>query len=177
MESLDPDVYSPDATDLAIINLLMEDGRLSAAEIAVRISGISERTVRNRLNALIERSLIRVGALPDPTALGRMVYADVMIQVEPGQIIDVARRLVDYDCVNYVACITGDNDIAIQVTSPTIAELYEFVSSHVGNLPHVRKTNTTVIPIILKTFGYKTRDFERLTQARPAARASTRKRK
>ena len=153
MESLDPDVYSPDATDLAIINLLLEDGRLSAAEIAARISGISERTVRNRLNALIERSLIRVGALPDPTALGRMVYADVMIQVEPGKIIDVARRLVDYDCVNY------------------------FVSSHVGNLPHVRKTNTTVIPIILKTFGYKTRDFERLTQARPAARASTRKRK
>lgn len=176
MEIADPDVYKPDATDLAIINLLMEDGRLSAAELAARIGNISERTIRNRLNALIERSLIRVGALPDPTAMGRMVYTDVMIQVEPGKIMDVAKQLVDYDCVNYVACITGENDIAIQVTSPTIADMYEFVTTRVGNLPYVRKTTTTVIPIVLKTFGHKTRDFDRLAEASPTVSAKRKKR-
>ena len=172
MEKESTDAYTINATDIAIIRLLTEDGRLSSSEIAKRIGNISERTVRNRLNALIERSLIRVGALPDPAALGPMVIADVMIQVQPGKVMDVAKRLVEYDAVNYVACITGENDIALQISAPTIVELYKFVSTHIGTLSFVRKTSTTMIPMVLKTFGYKTRDFERLVQTRPTKRAT-----
>jgi Lrp/AsnC family transcriptional regulator for asnA, asnC and gidA len=154
-----------DGTDLEIIELLVEDGRLSAAEIANRIGDVSERTVRNRLNSLVERKLIRIGALPDATALGMNVLADVAIEVEPGRVFEVARLLVDYENINYVACTTGETDISIQLGAKTIAELHAFVSDTIGNLPGVRKTITTVIPVILKTFGYKTRDFDKVAAA------------
>lgn len=154
--------YQIDETDLEIIELLVEDGRLPAAEIANRIGDVSERTVRNRLNALVERKLIRIGALPDASALGMHVLADVAIEVEPGRVFDLARLLVDYDNINYVACTTGETDISIQLGAKTVAELHAFVTDTIGNLPGVRKTVTTVLPVILKTFGYKTKDFDKL---------------
>ena len=156
------DSYSLDETDLEIIDLLVEDGRLSAAEIASRLGDVSERTVRNRLSALIEQKLIRIGALPEPSTLGMNVLADVAIQVEPGKVFEVAKQLVEYENINYVACTTGETDISIQLGAKTVAELHTFVADTIGNLSGVRKTSTTIIPIILKTFGYKTKDFDKL---------------
>lgn len=153
-----------DDTDLEIIDLLVENGRLSAAEIANRIGDVSERTVRNRLSSLFERKLIHIGALPDPTTLGMNVLADVAIQVEPGKVFEVAKLLADYENINYVACTTGETDISIQVGAKNIAELHTFVADTIGNLPGVRKTTTTVIPLILKTFGYKTKAFDELAE-------------
>lgn len=153
-----------DDTDLEIIDLLVENGRLSAAEIANRIGDVSERTVRNRLSSLFERKLIHIGALPDPTTLGLNVLADVAIQVEPGKVFKVARLLADYENINYVACTTGETDISVQMGAKTVAELHAFVADTIGGLPGVRKTMTTVIPIILKTFGYKTRAFDELAE-------------
>jgi Lrp/AsnC family transcriptional regulator for asnA, asnC and gidA len=153
-----------DDTDLEIIDLLVENGRLSAAEIANRIGDVSERTVRNRLNSLFERKLIHIGALPDPTTMGMNVLADVAIQVEPGKVFEVARLLVDYENINYVACITGETDISIQMGAKTVAELHAFVADTIGNLPGVRKTMTTIVPVILKTFGYKTKAFDELAE-------------
>jgi Lrp/AsnC family transcriptional regulator for asnA, asnC and gidA len=156
--------YHVDDTDLEIIDLLVENGRLSAAEIANRIGDVSERTVRNRLSSLFERKLIHIGALPDPTTMGMIVLADVAIQVEPGKVFEVAKLLADFENINYVACTTGDTDISIQMGAKTVAELHAFVTDIIGRLPGVRKTMTTVIPVILKTFGYKTKAFDELTE-------------
>ncbi len=156
--------YRIDDTDLETINLLVENGRLSAAEIAGRIGDVSERTVRNRLSSLFERKLIHVGALPDPTTLGINVLADVAIQVEPGKVFEVAKLLVDYENINYVACTNGETDISVQIGAKNVAELHAFVADTIGNLSGVRKTITTVIPVILKTFGYKTRAFDELAE-------------
>lgn len=55
-----------DDLDRSIIALLTEDGRLSASEISTRIGGVSERTVRNRISALLQNRHIVIGAIPDP---------------------------------------------------------------------------------------------------------------
>lgn len=152
--------FQLDETDLEIVDLLVEDGRISAAEMANRIGDVSERTIRNRLRALIERKLIHIGALPDPAALGWNLLADVAIQVTPGKIYEVAKQLADYENINYVACTTGEMDVAIQVAASDVTELHQFVAEEIGNLPGVLKTHTTILPVILKTFGYKTKDFD-----------------
>ncbi len=153
-----------DDTDLEIIDLLIENGRISAAEIASRIGNVTERTVRNRLNSLFKRELIHIGAMPDPITRGLHVIADVAIQVEPGKVFEVARLLADYENINYVACTTGETDIAIEVGAKTVIELYTFVADTIGNMPGVRKTMTNVIPLILKTIGYKTKAFFELEE-------------
>lgn len=139
-----------DHQDVAIVDLLMEDGRMSCAEIARRIGGISERAVRYRIARLVREGVIRVLAIPNPKVLGYPVVADVMIEVEPGHIQEVAERLRRYDCVSYVACSTGDRDVSIQVVARDNAELYRFVTEVVGQVPGVRRTETYLVPIILK---------------------------
>ena len=138
------------ALDVAIVDLLMEDGRLSCAEIARRIGGVSERAVRYRIARLVREGVIRVLAIPNPKALGFPVVADVMIEVEPGHIQEVAGKLREYECVSYVACSTGDRDVSIQVVARDNAELYRFVTDVVGKVPGVRRTETYLVPMILK---------------------------
>lgn len=150
-----PSSIKIDEVDLAIIDFLIEDGRMSCEEIAARIGDISARAVRYRMNAMIEHDVIQVSAIPDPQALGLSVIADVYIEVEPGSVFDVGNRLASYDNVVYVACSTGDRDISIQVAAHTNSELFAFVADEVGNIPGVRKTTTSITPMVLKRFGYK----------------------
>ena len=70
--------------------MLGVDGRLSASEVAMRIGGVSERTARNRISALLQSKMITIGAIPDPTAMGLEFQADVMIEVAPGMVESVA---------------------------------------------------------------------------------------
>jgi DNA-binding Lrp family transcriptional regulator len=138
------------AIDRAIVDLLMDDGRLSCADIARQIGGVSERTVRYRLERMLELGILQVRAIPNPKALGYSVVADVFIQVEPGAIADVAQILTHYECVSYVGCSMGDNDISIQVVAHDNAEVYSFVTKVVDKLPGVRKTTAVIVPLILK---------------------------
>lgn len=139
-----------DTTDAAIVALLLEDGRMSCTDIARRIGNITERTVRYRLEQLIRQGTIRVSAIASPAALGYTVTADVFIEVEPGQVMDVARTMAGFDCVTYVACSTGASDLSIQIVATDNTELYRFVTEVVGKVPGVRKTTTVLLPVVLK---------------------------
>ncbi len=81
-----------DKTDRDIIHLLMEDGRMSCADMARKIGNTSERSIRYRLDRLIERGIIKVTAVANPQALGYTVIADVFLEVEPGLVLEVANK-------------------------------------------------------------------------------------
>jgi len=140
----------PDRLDQAIVRLLIEDGRMSSTEIARRIGDVSERSVRYRIDRLIQQDVIRVSAIVNPKAVGFPVMADIFIEVEPGQVMDVANRVAKFECVSYIACSTGDRDLSIQVYARDNEELYKFVTGVVGNVPGVRKTSTVLVPLVLK---------------------------
>ena len=139
-----------DAIDRTIVALLIEDGRMSSADIARRVGGITERSVRYRLERLVSSGVIRVSAVADPKALGYPVLADVFIEVEPGQIMTVAHKMTEFECVTYVACSTGASDLSIQIVAPDNAGLYRFVTEVVANVAGVRKTTTVLLPLVLK---------------------------
>ncbi len=146
-----------DELDLQIIDLLIEDGRMTSAEIAKHIGEVTERTIRNRLAALLEHKVIQISAIPDPEAIGLKVIADVFIEAEPRRVMEIAEKLVAFDNISYVACSTGEMDISIQIVATSNAELYDFVTSVLGKIDGVRKTTTSIVPRILKRFGYRTR--------------------
>jgi Lrp/AsnC family transcriptional regulator for asnA, asnC and gidA len=139
-----------DQIDRAIVHLLIEDGRMSGAEIARRIGNISERAVSRRIDRLIQAGIIRVSAVVNPKAIGFPVTADVWLEIEPGRVLEVAHKMVEFEQVSYVACSTGDRDLSIQVCARDNEELYRFVTEVVGNVPGVRKTSTILVPLILK---------------------------
>lgn len=136
--------------DRQIVDLLMEDGRMSCAEIARRIGPVSERTVRYRLERLIRRGVVQVVAIPNPRALGYSVIADVFLQVDPAMIMDVAQRLAALEFVSYVSCSLGEQDVSVQVVAHDNAEVYALVTEVIANIPGVRRTTTLIVPRILK---------------------------
>lgn len=139
-----------DSIDLQIIELLHDDGRMSCADLARSIGNITERSIRYRLDRLIKNKVIEVHAFANPETLGYQVVGDVFIQVEPGKVEEVAQELVQKKQVVYVACSTGEVDIVIQILARTNEELYTFVSNEVGKIPGVRKTTTSIVPVIFK---------------------------
>ncbi len=148
----------PDLDDLdrKIIALLGVDGRLSASEVAARVGGVSERTARNRIAALLQSKMITIGAIPDPTAMGLEVQADVMIEVEPGMVESVAVALGDYDEVGYLATTTGRFNLSAAISVASQADLLDFCENAVGKLQGVRRVEPWVILRMYKAFGTPT---------------------
>jgi len=144
-------MYENDITDRKIVELLMGDGRMSAAEITRRIGGdISERVVRYRIDRMIETGVIQIRPIVNPQAFGLTTRADVVLEVDSDAIMEVATEITRYDCVTYVACSIGETDVSIQVVGIDTAEIYNFVTGIIGKLPGVRKTTTSIVPIVLK---------------------------
>ena len=143
-------MYEIDKTDVKIVNLLLEDGRVSASEIARRIGDISERAVRYRIDRMVEDEVISVSAIVIPQAFGFDTRADVWLEVESDKILEVANKMAEFENVSYVACAIGETDVSIQVVAKDTGEVYRFVTEVVRKVPGVRKTVTSIVPIVLK---------------------------
>lgn len=144
-------MHKIDQVDRAIIDILMQDGRKAASEIAREIGqGISERMVRYRIQRLTQEGIITINAIANRQALGYSVVADVFIEVESSQIHTVADQLAREECVSYVACSIGTRDISIQVVARSNEDIYSFVTEVVGRLPGVHKTTTSIVPLVVK---------------------------
>jgi Lrp/AsnC family transcriptional regulator for asnA, asnC and gidA len=156
-------MYNYDKIDIRIVNLLLEDGRMPASKVARRIENISERAVRYRIERMVEEGVISISAIAKPHAFGLTTIADIMLEVESDQIMDVARTLAEHDNVSYVACGIGESDVSIQIVAKDTTEIYQFVTEVVRKVPGVRKTTTSIVPLIIKDV-YQWRVPEKIVQ-------------
>ena len=143
-------MYEFDKTDIKIVNLLLEDGRMSASEMSRRMGGISERLIRYRIERMVNGNVIQISAVVRPDALGFTIKADVWLEVGADQVLEVAKKIAVFENVTYVACSIGQNDISIQIVAKDTAEIYYFVTEVIRKIPGVLKTTTSIVPIILK---------------------------
>jgi Lrp/AsnC family transcriptional regulator for asnA, asnC and gidA len=143
-------MYEFDTIDIKIVNLLLEDGRMSASEISRRMGDISERAIRYRIDRMRDEGVIQISAVVNPEALGYSIKADVWLEVESDAVLDVAKKMAAFENVTYVACGIGQNDISVQVVAKDTSEVYYFVTEVIRKVPGVRKTTTSIVPIILK---------------------------
>jgi DNA-binding Lrp family transcriptional regulator len=143
-------MYKFDKIDVKIVNLLLEDGRMAASEMSRRVGDISERLIRYRIERMISEGVIQISAVVKPDALGLTIKADVWVEVEADQVLEVAKKLAALESVTYVACGIGQNDVSIQVVAKDTAEIYYFVTEVIRKIAGVRKTTTSIVPIIIK---------------------------
>ena len=143
-------MYNFDKTDVKIVNILLEDGRKPASEIARHIGDISERAVRYRIDRMVNEGVIQVSAVAKPPAFGLSTIADVWLEVESDRILEVANKMAGFDNVSYVACGIGESDVSIQIVAKDTAEIYQFITEVVRKTEGVRKTTTSIVPLIIK---------------------------
>ena len=138
--------------DIKIISMLQDDGRVSNTQIA-RDVGISEGTVRRRLKRLIQDEFLRISALRDPGKMGYASEALIGVQVNPDKIDEVAEDLTRLDEVDWVTITTGAYDVFAWAALQSAEALGIFLSTKVGTIPGVRRTET-LVNLSVKKRGY-----------------------
>ncbi|MGY1804149.1 Lrp/AsnC family transcriptional regulator [Blastococcus sp. SYSU D00922] len=131
-----------DDVNRALLRLLEEDPRRSAAQLARRV-GMSAPAVRERLTRLTEAGVIRGYRLDvDPAALGLPVAVWVRVRPGPGQlnrIADLAARVPEVaECHR----ISGDDCFLIRVHVPAIEDLEAVLDAF---LLHGQTTSSVVV--------------------------------
>ena len=115
------------------------------------------------------RNVIQISAVVNPDALGFSIRADIWIEVGcRSSSRSCQKAWLTFENVTYVACGIGQNDISIQLVAKDTAEIYYFVTEVVRKLPGVRKTTTSIVPIILKDV-YQWRIPPGLAESEPAS--------
>ena len=139
-----------DDLDRDILKCLIEDARMPAAEIARRIGDVPPRTVRSRLAGLLDSGLVSIHAGAVPEALGFGIRADIVIDVDPGKMNDVAARLCELDQVCYVALSTGDFDLSAAFVTTDIESFRTFVTETIHKIPGIARTRVNVLTKVFK---------------------------
>ena len=139
-----------DETDLLILSMLQDDARVSNAEIARRIgmvpSGVLERLRKLNENKVILNYEIRL----DSGILGLGLAAFVFVKAkEVTGRRDTAQRLASIPQVQEVHNITGEDCYLLKIRVRDPQELGRVLRDHVGTIPSVVSTKTT---IVLDTF-------------------------
>src|SRR5512145_1673506 len=130
-------MYELDETDRLIINCLVDDGRMSASEIARQVGDVSERSIRYRIDRLLEEGAIKIKAIPNPKVLGYVVVADVWLEVESGMVQEVAETIARLGCVSYVATSIGERDVSVQLVAHNNEEVYTIATEIFGKIAGV----------------------------------------
>ena len=135
--------------DLAILTHLNQNARLSSAAIA-RQTGVSERTIHNRINRLIESNAIQPIALVNPAAFGYTLAIDIFCELEVGHQDQALQALLELPEISYIAISTGDQDLSLQALFKDSEAMHEFITHKLHQVPGMRRTRTVLIPRIIK---------------------------
>jgi len=125
-----------DALDRRIVQLLREDGRRSYADIA-RLAGVSEPTIRKRVDRLVQSEAISILARVNPVAVGFAIDAMVGIRVKRGTVQSVGVRLAAMENVAYVAYMTGGFDLFVEVFVPDNEGLFRFLNQDLAAIEEI----------------------------------------
>ena len=131
----------PDSIDLKILAKLQEDGRCSNASIS-RALGISQSTVKKRIDRLVESGVMRVLAMVDPIAFGHGEHMMLGINVKPGTAGTVGDLLAALPEVTFLAYLVGRFDIWMEVFAPDNATLLRFLTECVSGIEDIRAIET-----------------------------------
>ena len=122
-----------DQLNRAIIKMLQADGRAAFKTIAEALD-VSEGTVRNRVNWMKQRGMLRIVAITDPTAIDYKADAMLGLKVAAGSTpAKVAERLAALSEVVYILWVSGRFDLLVEVVCESEAEFLSFLSSHCYN--------------------------------------------
>jgi len=132
-----------DDTHIAIIKHLRE-GRKSFRQIAKAL-GISENTVRGRVNNLISEGVLSITGLVNPEALPEHSMAIVGVKLSNMNLLGKAEEFSKLKGVISASVVTGRFDIILFVLFNEEFRLLNFYSDEVSKVKDVQSVETFVV--------------------------------
>jgi Lrp/AsnC family transcriptional regulator for asnA, asnC and gidA len=139
-----------DTVDRQIISILQQDGRTPNVEIARRV-GVSEATIRKRLERLINDKVIRITAIPDATKVGLSTVTFLMLDVDLSRVEQVAGELANLPEVRAIHYTTGEGDLIVEAWLPSTDDLLRFLTHHVASIAGIRQMATSHVLRTIKS--------------------------
>ncbi|MBB3664529.1 DNA-binding Lrp family transcriptional regulator [Prauserella sediminis] len=136
----------PDRADELILRTLADDGRTTVEELA-RLTGLSDTTVRRRIEALTRTGALTIRAVVDPALFGYPVEAVLRLTVPPNYIDDVADEIAHSPHTRYVAITMGNEQIFVLAAFPDTQALQDFITTS----PWVERVRNLTMSQILAT--------------------------
>lgn len=137
-----------DATDVALLELLAADGRMSNAELARRV-GLAESTCAGRVRALRESGVVRgIRADIDLGALGRPIEAMVALRFtgHAKESMDSFReRVASIPGVIAAYHVAGADDFLVHISGASPNALRDLVLDHLTSVAGVAHAQTSLI--------------------------------
>lgn len=142
---------SADDLDRRLVELLVEDGRRAYTEMAA-IVGVSEATVRTRVQRLTSTGILRIVALCNPLTLGHQSVR-LMLTVQGLRPRQVARSLASLPMIGHVSLTSGPADIYLEVTTRDLTQLVD-VLDEIRRTPGVARIDQYVLTRLYKDYSW-----------------------
>ncbi len=133
-----------DQTDRGIIAQLREDGRRPNSQIA-RALGVSEATVRKRLDRLRGNGVVQIIGLVNPALTELPVDVIIGLNVNPGSTVDIGSRLTEMDEVVWVAHVTGRYQLMVEILLADNDALIRFMNESLGSIAGILSAETITV--------------------------------
>lgn len=139
-----------DKLDFGILRHLQEDGRRSFTEIAADLN-VSIGTVRNRYASLLANGTLHVIGRANPHRIGFHAPANIHISVRPPNLVtSAAEEIAAFPEVSYLAIVSGEQDLEIDVMCRDLDHLTELVTERLPKVAGVANTRTNMILRVVK---------------------------
>ncbi|MGV0852605.1 Lrp/AsnC family transcriptional regulator [Mycolicibacterium phlei] len=133
-----------DELDRQIIRFLQSNARMPNTEIA-RALKVTETTIRNRVNRLLEEELIEMVALITPKAKDATVSAFILVCVLPESVEEAIEILKPRPEVRYLGRMLSRSQILMETFFTDHDHLLQFQDECLGRLPGVQAIDTSLV--------------------------------
>ena len=132
-----------DKINIEIIRHL-RDGRKSFKKIA-EILGITENTVRSRVNKMTEEGILQVTGLIDADKLPEHQTVLVGIKLNTPKLVEKAKEFISLKGVVSVRVVTGRYDLILVVLLNEGFDLLNFLSKEIDKVSDIQSVETFVV--------------------------------
>lgn len=128
-----------DQVEVRLISELEMNPKQTHAELASKL-GLSQPTVRAKLQRLFDDKIIKTVCVSDPAALGYSTCIIIGINTHPSELLTVADRLADFETVFHIMLCIGRFDILVWTLFQNRNDFLDFLVNEVGHLSGVLST-------------------------------------
>ena len=139
-----------DGTDNKIINLLLEDGRMSYSEIG-SIVGLSRTSVKSRISELEGKGIISgYRAIINPQKAPEMMTFIMNVETQAEQFENAKNKLMEADETVTIIQTTGNCHLVVICQTSTVQEMKIFVNKAYKEIEGITSINAHAVLDILK---------------------------
>jgi Lrp/AsnC family transcriptional regulator for asnA, asnC and gidA len=167
----DNEFEQPDEIDQRLIQELEKDGRSDYSDLAKKL-GISSATVSRRVSSLLEKTIIKIVAIPNPARFGFHTATFITLRADSDKVDDICAELHHYPEVHTIMTLINNYDIILGVHFSTSEIMHDFIVEKIAYMDGVLDIETIMRAGVKKAlyvpdFPYLTGDLSGLPGKTP----------